>query len=266
MSTLVDEGCIHQLPDIIDTSRVFPWILDRSRIKNKIYGIPLMTCANVLICKAEDYAPIKNIYEIAENIAAPLKSMASFYYLYALCNLQDRRDEIVNTLKQIKYLMGEEAYEKSRFSGYNGIERFKNGDCKYLIGFTEDIRHLDEGDYKVQLVNFSDNPVNEMPLFPVDLASLGMNVSGEKLLDCLDLLEIISGSDFIYDICFSNDKLQYMLPTDQTLYPKLIEADHIYQDFYEILSNENNGIIRFGKHYYERFPEREQNLLELLKE
>lgn len=65
MSTLVDEGYLRVLPDIIDTGRVFPWILDRSRIHNKIYGIPLMACSNVLICREEDDFPMSNIFDIS---------------------------------------------------------------------------------------------------------------------------------------------------------------------------------------------------------
>lgn len=266
MSTLVDEGYLHVLPDIIDTSKVFPWILERSRIHGKIYGIPLMTCANMLICKEEDYFPMSNIFDIPEGLAAPLKSMASFYYLYAFCNIQNRKDDIIRTIKQVKKLMSDDTYENSRFANYDGMKRFKNGDCKYIIGFSEDIRLFDKANYKVQLINMSDTEINEMPLFPVDFASLGKDVSGEKLLDCLDLMEIISNSEFIYDICFSNGKLQYMLPTDQSLYPRLAEADPLYNEFFEFLSNEYNGILRFGKHYYEVFPEREKELLEILNQ
>ena len=264
MSTLVDEGYLHVLPDIIDTSKTFPWILDRSRIHNKIYGIPLMACSNVLICKEEDYFPMNNIFEIPQGLAAPLKSMAYFYYLYAFCTIQGKEDAVTRTIQQLKMLMSNDNYEKSHFANYDGITRFRNGDCKYIIGFTEDIRHFDTGKYKVQTVNMSDNPINEMPLYPVDLASLGKNVSGEKLLDCLDLMEIISNSDFIYDICCVDGKLQYMLPADMTLYPRLAEIDPIYNDFLDFISDENNGILRFGKHFYEKFPEREKKILEIL--
>lgn len=265
LSSLVDKGYLHELPDIISTENVFPWILDRSRIRNKIYGIPHMGCANLLISREEDYTPISNIYQVPKGLSAPLKSMASFYYLYALCNLQDRRSEIVKTLQCIRSLMTDDCYERSRFMNYDGFERFKRGEVRYLIGFAEDIRHLDPGRYKVQLMNLSDGPINEMPLFPVDFASLGVNVSGEKLLDCLDLLEIIADSDFIYDICFSNGRLQYMLPADMTLYPRLEKADPIYRDFYEILSYENNGIIRFGKNYYEDFRKNQAELMKMLE-
>ncbi|MBR3539550.1 MAG: hypothetical protein IKN79_10835 [Eubacterium sp.] len=186
MSTLVDEGYLHVLPDIIDTGKVFPWILDRSRINHKIYGIPLMACSNVLICREEDFFPMDNIFDIPQGLAAPLKSMAYFYYLYAFCTIQGSEDTFNRTIKQLKLLMNNDSFENSRFGNYDVLTRFMSGDCKYIIGFTEDIRHFDTGKYKVQTLNMSDNPVNEMPLYPVDLASLGRNVSGNKLLEILN--------------------------------------------------------------------------------
>ena len=266
LSTLVDEGYIRVLPDIIDTSRVFPWILDRSKVRGKIYGIPLMTCANVFICRAEDRIPVRNIFDIPPGLSAPMKSMAMTYYLYALCNLQDRRDDVIKTLRQIRRIIGDKAYATSKFAVYDGIERFNRGDCKYLIGFTEDIRNLTPGDYAVSLVNFSDLPVNEMPLLPTDFVSLGKNIYADKLLDCLDLMEIMADSSFIYDLCTTNGRLQYMLPADATVYPRLAEIDPIYSEFFKIAGNEDNGILRFGKHFYTDYIRKEEELLAMLEE
>ena len=266
LTTLADEGYIRVLPDIIDTGRVFPWILDRSRIRNKIYGIPMLTCANVLICREEDRLPVRNIYDLPAGLAAPLKSMAMTYYLHALCNLQDRKEEVIQTLRQIQRIIGAEAYATSKFAVYDGVDRFRRGDCRYLIGFTEDIRHLDPGDYTVSLVNFSDQPVNEMPLLMTDFVSLGTDIDTEKLLDCLDLMEIMADSDFVYDLCTTGGHLQYMLPADATVYPRLAQLDPIYQDFYQIVSNEDNGILRFGKHFYTDYLQKEEELLRTLEE
>ena len=266
LSTLADEGYIRVLPDIIDTSRVFPWILDRSRIRNKIYGVPLMICTNVLICREEDRLPARNIYELPAGTAAPLKSMVMTYYLDTLCNLQDRKSEVVQTLRQIQRIMGEEAYVSSRFADYDGIERFTRGECRCLIGFTEDIRRLEPGNYAVTPVNFSDQPINEMPLMMTDLVSLGTDIDTEKLLDCLDMMEIMADSRFIYDLCTTNGKLQYMLPADMSVYPQLARLDPIYEEFFQIANNEDNGILRFGKHFYTNYLQKEAELLRILEE
>ena len=264
MSTLVDEGYLRVLPDIIDTGRVFPWILDRSRIHNKIYGIPLMACSNVLICREEDDFPMSNIFDIPQGLAAPLKSMAYFYYLYAFCTIQGQEDSVNRTIKQLKLLMNNDTYENSHFATYDGFTRFMNGDCKYIIGFTEDIRRFDTGRYKVRTLNLSDNPTNEMPLYPVDLASLGRDVSGDKLLDCLDLLEIMTDQEFIFNLCLQEGRLQYMLPPCRSVYGRLAEIDPIYDELYRQLLPEENGVFRYGKSFYEDFYQKSDKLLESL--
>ena len=264
LSGLVHDGYIRQLPDIIDTTKMFDWILDRSRIHNKIYGIPFLTCAAVLICRDGEAKQIRNIYELPNSVAAPMQSMINNYYAYALCNFQSRKEDLKKALLYFKNLLGEEDYEKSRFSQYDGIERFNKGEVKYLLGFTEDLRNLKPARYKVQMVNFSDGEKDEMPLLPTDFASIGKHVEGEKLLDCIDLLEMLSSSDFIYDICTANGKLQYMLPTDRTLYPRLAELDPIYNDFYELVNDENNGILRYGKEFFRDYLKLEEELIKML--
>ena len=93
--------------------------------------------------------------------------------------------------------------------------------------------------------------VDSSPVTPyIDLKITGSNIAYD--------------SDFIYDICCVDGKLQYMLPADQTLYPRLAEMDPIYNDFFEFMNDENNGILRFGKHFYEIFPEREKKIMEIL--
>ena len=266
LSTLVDEEYIRQLPDIIDTSKVFPNILERSSIRGKIYGIPIMSCANVVICREEDDFDIKNVFDLPKGSAIPMQSMIMTYYLYAIANYQSSGNEVIKAIKYMRSLISDEHYSKSRFKYYDGIKRFDEGECKYLLGFTEDIRHLKKRKYKVHLLNMSDSHTNDMPLLPTDFASIGKHVREEKLLDCIDLLEILSDSDFIYDSCFSDGKLQYMLPSDKTLYPRLAETDPIYNDFFELMNNENNGILRFGKHFYEKYLDKQNELLKILNE
>ena len=51
---LVKKGYLHRLPEIIDTDDMFSWTIDKSKVRRKTYGIPMMICANALICRKED--------------------------------------------------------------------------------------------------------------------------------------------------------------------------------------------------------------------
>ena len=265
MSALVDKGIIRVLPEIIDTDKVFDWILDRSKIMGKTYGFPFMTCANVLICRKKDYTPANNIFEIEGGLSAPLKSMLGYYSVLAFCNYQDSGEGIVNTIERIFRAMGgHEAFEDSKLDAEKVIDKFRSGKSRYLLGFTENLRFLDQDEYVVQLANLSENAVNEMPLFMTDFISMGYSTSGEKLLDCLDIMEIVTDSSFVRELCTGEDGLEYMMPADKTLYPVFAELDPVYEQLYDLVSDENNGILRYGSNFYEVFDLRKAYLLSLV--
>ena len=266
MSALADKGIIRVLPEIIDTDKVFDWILDRSKIMGKTFGFPFMTCANVLICRKKDYTPANNIFEIKGGLSAPLKSILGYYSVLAFCNYQDSGEGIINTIERIFRAMGgHEAFEDSKLDAEKVIDKFRSGKSRYLLGFTENLRFLDQDEYVVQLANLSENAVNEMPLFMTDFISMGYSTSGEKLLDCLDIMEIVTDSSFVRDLCSGEDGLEYMMPADKTLYPVFAELDPVYEQLYDLVSDENNGILRYGSNFYEVFDLRKAYLLSLVQ-
>ena len=266
MSALVDKVIIRVLPEIIDTSKVFEWILDRSKIKGKTYGFPFMTCANVLKKKKKDYTPVNNIFEIEGGLSAPLKSMIGYYNVLAFCNYQDSGEGSISAVERIfNAIGGREAFEESKLDAEKVINKFRSGKCRYLLGFTENLRFLDREEYVVQLANLSENAINEMPLFMTDFISMGYSTSGEKLLDCLDIMEIVTDSSFIRELCTGENGLEYMLPADKTLYPVFAEADPVYEQLYDMVSDENNGILRYGSNFYEEFDLRKAYLLDLVE-
>ena len=266
MSALVDKGIIRVLPEIIDTDNVFEWILDRSKIRGKTYGFPFMTCANVLICRKKDYTPVNNIFEIEGGLSAPLKSMIGYYNVLAFCNYQDCGEGSLNAIAGIfRAIGGHKAFEESKLDAEKVINKFRSGECRYLLGFTENLRFLDRDEYVVQLANLSENVINEMPLFMTDFISMGRSTSGEKLLDCLDMMEIVTDSSFIRDLCTGENGLEYMLPADKTLYPVFAELDPVYEQLYDMVSDENNGILRYNNNFYEEFDLRKAYLLDIVQ-
>ena len=119
-------------------------------------------------------------------------------------------------------------------------------------------------EYVVRFANFSEHAEDQMPLFMVDYASLGNHVREEKLLDCLDLLEIMTDEEFIFDLCVQEGRLQYMLPPCRSVYPRLAEIDPIYDQLYRQLLPEENGVFRYGKSFYEDFYQKSDKILESL--
>ncbi len=266
MSALADKGFIHRLPEIIDTGDMFSWTIDKSKVRKKTYGIPLMICANTLFCRREDDRNIRNIMQLNESLAIPLRTMCMYYYLQAFCNYQDR-SEAAAMLAHLMDLMGGDPFiDSSTLADYDGVGRFNRGECRYLLGFTESLRLLEPGDYVVRFANFSENEEDQMPLFMVDYASLGNHVKEEKLLDCLDLLEIMADPEFAFALCLQEGKLQYMLPACRSVYPRLAAYDPLYDQLYETLLPEENGVFRYGPQFYEDFYDISDDLLAKLME
>ena len=267
MSALVDKGYLHRLPDIIDVDDMFPWVIDKSKVRKKTYGVPLMICSNALICRREDDRNIRNVFDLQESVAIPMRTMLMYYYLQAFCNYQEDREGCIRIMRHLTKLMGgSEGLDRSSLADYEGVRRFNEGECRYFLGFTESLRLFKPDDYVVRFANFSEHDEDQMPLFMVDFASLGQNVRGEKLLDCLDLLEIMTDPRFIYELCTQGGQLQYMLPACKSVYAELSKLDPLYDTLYQMLLPEENGVFRYGKGFYEDFYKKGDALLAVLKE
>ena len=263
LTALVDKGYLRRLPDIIDVSDMFGWTIDKSKVRKKTYGVPLMICANALICRKKDDLNINNIFDLHERTAVPLKTMMMYYYIQAFCNYQN--DSVHKVFEHIAELMGGREYlTGSTLKDYDGVSRFNSGECRYFLGFTEHLRCFEPDDYVVRFANFSEYAEDQMPLFMVDYASVGKDVREEKLLDCLDLLEIMTDEEFICELCVKDGKPQYMLPARRSVYGRLAELDPIYDQLYKLLLPEENGVFRYGKTFYEEFYRKSDDILKSL--
>ncbi len=263
LSALADKGFLHRLPEVIDVSDMFPWTITCSQVRGHTYGVPLMLCANALICRKEDDRNIRSIFDLHERTAIPLKTMLMHYYLQAFVNMQN--DSAVKIIRHLTELMGgREALAASSLAEYDGVRRFTSGECRYFLGFTESLRCFDPGDYSVRFASFSENPEDQTPLFMADFASLGTQVREEKLLDCLDLLELMTDEDFLFDLCAPDGKLQYMLPSRRSVYARLSALDPLYGRLYRQLLPEENSLFRYGKAFYEEFYRKIDEIMKAL--
>ena len=132
--------------------------------------------------------------------------------------------------------------------------------------FTEDLADLKKDDYAVYFANFSDNETRKRPLFLADFISVGKHIQKEKLHDCLDLIQILISEQFVYETCVPDGRLEYLLPADRHVFQRLAEYDSLYESLYSQVDSEENGILRYGKRFYEDFYTKRDLLLQLLWE
>ena len=269
LSALVDKGFFRSLPKTVSCRSVFPWIMEKSRIRQRSYGVPFMLCANVLICRQKDYTPVHNIMELNENVAIPLRSMLMFYFVQAVCENLSLKKSIRVMDHLLDLIGGRDILEKSGMTDYDGINRFSRGECRYLLSVTEylyDLNNLDKDDYAVSFINFSDKEESSRPRFMADFISIGKHIQKEKLQDCLDLIEILISEEFIYELCVPDGELQYLLPADRRVFRRLAETNAVYGNLLDKVDSEENGVLRYGRHFYETFYSKRDILLQLLWE
>ena len=266
LSALVDKGFLHSLPKAVSFERVFPWVMEKTKIRQRSYGVPFMLCSTALICRHKDDLHVRNIMELDENVAIPMRSMLMFYFIQAVCENLSLKKSFHVMEHLLDLIGGRDFLAESGLSDYDGINRFNREECRYLLGFTEDVHDLKKDDYTVSFVNFSEYETSRRPRFMADFISIGKHIQKEKLQDCLDLIKIMTDEHFIFDVCTHDGELQYLLPADMCVFQRLAEIDPIYGRLYDQVNSEENGVLRYGKHFYESFYSGRDILLQLLWE
>ncbi len=223
----------------------------------------MLQCADL---PAKDDLHVRNIMELEENVAIPMRSMLMFYFIQAVCENLSLKKSFRVMEHLLDLIGGRDFLETSGLSDYDGVNRFNREECRYLLGFTEDLYDLKKDDYAVTFANFSDNEESRRPRFMADFVSLGKHVPKEKLRDCLDLIQILISEQFVFELCMPEGRLQYLLPADRRVFRRLAECDAIYAQLYALVDSGENGVLRYGKHFYENFYSKRDILLQLLWE
>lgn len=266
LSALASKGLLMPLPDELTADGVFPWVLEKSKYWNKTFGIPFIMCSNALICRKKDAQDIRGIIDLHEPVAIPIQSMLMFYFIQALCSNRDLHRSM-KVMDHLLDLIGVRDFLTESDSGdYDGVDRFNREECRYLLGFTEDIMSCKNDRYTVRFEDFSNSRKSRQTLFMVDFVSVAKHVRGEKLRDCLTLLKIMVDEQFTYDLCTADGRLQYLLPANMRVFPRLAELDPLYDELFSLLESGNNGLLRYGRRYYEDFNRQESLLFQLLCE
>ena len=161
MSALVGKEYIHPVPDSISAGDVFPWLIDKGRVRKKLYGVPVMMCCNALICRKKDDQHIQSIMQLNENTAIPLRPMLMYYYVQTVCSGRSLKKSVKVMYHLLDLIGGRDHLRDSRSSDYDGVNRFNNAECRYYLGFTESMKHFKRDNYIVSFPRFADDHKDE---------------------------------------------------------------------------------------------------------
>ena len=266
LPALADKGLLRPVSDMSLTDGAFGWVVDKSRIWGKLYGVPVMLCANTLICRSKDDSNVRNIMELHEEVAIPLRSMLLYYSIQTVLNNRTTQQSLKVLGHLLDLIGGRDKLAESGFEDYDGIGRFARGECRYLLSFMEMLHNLPEDDYAVSFADFSEDGRGNRQLFMSDFASVGRNTSEDKVQDCLDLIRIMADEQFIYDTCTLNGEFQYYIPANRNVFMRLAGQDPLYDKMLKTIESGENGLLLYGKHFYETFTLQKDIILQFLWE
>lgn len=275
-SALCSREMFQEIPTAVHENGIFEWMLDSTLFRRKRMGIPFLSCSIFLICREENAGNTENIYDLKGKLSTPLKSLMENYYLMALCDTETRSEYdseehlfsgvATAVVKQLKRLLGsEEAFQKSKYSDYEGYSQFLNGETDYFLGFSEFLRLFGNEHYVIKQLPLSRGQ-EKMPLYQEDLLSIARDVSGSKLRDCIDLVNIMLSPQFQWELCRMNGDVQYMLPANEKAFASLAEEYPLYQTLLQLTSDDRNKTLRFGTDFYEAIPQIRKALYEALEQ
>ena len=270
LSHMCANSYIRKMPEINDKEGIFQWALDTTKYKNANYGVSLMLCADVIISTRQKDKGTANILELDGKVAVPMKSLVSNYYLGYKINMDQTAEKNAKSAaaameKMCRMIGGASELPKARVSKNYGIAEFDRGEVDHYVGFTEALRFFHPDDYVVRKTRYSSQAGDEISFLYVNMIALGRDVREEKLLDCMDMMEIIASPEFEHALCRQGGRLNYMLPANEQAYPSLIEEDPIYTQLLEIAASPNNFAFRSGEDYYDTTEQMSDQLLQLLR-
>ena len=66
----------------------------------------------------------------------------------------------------------------------------------------------------------------------------------------MKLINLMASEAFQSELCFGTGDVQYMLPAREQVYLAAMEEHPIYETLYELATDKNNQVYRFGADIY----------------
>lgn len=260
-----------------DAEEILPFALEGAYHDGELYGVPYLVCSYFLIHRSDDpqLAEVQNVGQLFDVIAARKAQDADtgllmnyfsdypYHYLDAMIDesgiytlyeeapprspLDAQAYERICQMKQMLAVEPENSGNSELGSFYRGALFNEGYGCAYY-GYSEDISFMDDilDDITIRTISFSEK--KNIQLFYADIASMGAHVTDPARKElCIRLMNLIGSEEFLQELCFGTDDVQYMLPARQDVYALAQEKYPIYGHLYELVMDEENRILRFGK-------------------
>lgn len=275
--------------DINDIDGIIDCALEGALYDGKYYGVPALMCSNFLFYYKDDteLAEVENVqqlYEVVGDRKTKDKKPAdktegliinfydnfTYYYLETLVDeagkhldfkespdLDSTSDSAINTLKYFAKMSGQEDVLISTLSEYiygsfGKAEWFNEGCGRCSFGYSENMSFMPDiiDDIEIKTISMSDK--DNVQVFYADFLSINKKcvTDSKKFDECMKLINLISGEEFLKSLTISDGTTQYLLPAREAVYDYAGETFPMYNRLKELAISDNNAICRFGTDIY----------------
>ena len=275
LSSLVENDYVQPLnTEAIDnTYGILSFAMDGAHENGTLYGLPFLACTSLLIHRADDEAmsQVTNYGELCKELAArkkldPNDGLQSGYYvdapylyLDALADynsaystyeeglsMETPDEVIVSRLHEIRDVLAP-IVENESFR-----ERFGQGEGSACTDYSEALYFMGDAATEMTVRPISFFEGENIQMFFTDLASVCSHVTDPAKLECcMKLINLMASEEFQYELCFGTGDIQYMLPAREQVYVAAKEKYPIYETLYELATDKNNRVYRFGPTIYD---------------
>ena len=274
LSHLVESGYLQPLnTDLIsNTYGILPFAMEGSRHNGDLYALPFLACTSCMIYYADDeeLAEVDNYNQLIEILTArmaedPTKGLqtafqkdAPYLYLDALIDHTGKYttyDEAPGVNPPDTEIMKQFVNLKSVIvpleEGEEIRSQFNLGEGTACIDYTEGMYFMPDIADKLTIRTISFSEEENVQMYFTDLASIGSQVTDPvKIEVCTKLINLMASEEFQNELCFGFGEVQYMLPAREQVYKNAMEQYPIYEVLYELVSDPNNKVYRFGPDIY----------------
>lgn len=275
LSHLVEKNYVQPLDieSVDNTYGILPFAMEGAHHEGDLYGLPFLTCSSFLIYREDDeiMSQITNYGDLCKELAArkkldPNDGLLSGYYVDAPYLYMDALIDYTGTYTTYEEGITVEQLDATIVSRLREIQsvlapmeandnfrvRFGQGDGSACTDYSEAIYFMGDGAAEMTLRPISFFEGENIQMFFTDLASVCTHVTDPvKLECCMKLINLMASEEFQAELCFGNGELQYMLPAREQVYLTGKEEYPFYELLYEVATNKNNRVYRFGPSIYD---------------
>lgn len=275
---LVENNFIQPMdPDTVgNLEGILPYAMEGSWYEDSLYGLPYLACSYFLIHYTEDeeLAQVQNfgdLYDVLsvrkewysyDGLQTDYTDNIPYFYLEALMdyngayttyrempNINPANETVMERLHEIGAIIPERA---DYIYDWDFRSRFAQGEGSACYSFSEALYYMENilDQLTIRPISFFEG--ENICIYYADIASIGSHVTDPAKKDaCTKLINLLASPEFQAALCYGNGQVQYLLPAREQVYLSAMEQYPIYEVLYNLATDENNLLFRFGPDIFE---------------